>query len=114
VLTLDGAKFRANENDRAPLLVTLHVPALDASQIAWPRHERHEGNFVLLVRLLNSGRFEIFEDRVDDAGEPADGPEGVVRAPCYKLAHMLCSLGNACACQFTNLRIIFCLEHYRV
>ena len=60
----DTARRRSSKDRRAPRFATFHVPPLGAHHRAWPRHERGEGDAVLLVRLLHAGGAQVLEDHL--------------------------------------------------
>ena len=64
IRTGDGAKFGTDEDGGAFLVfrVALSVSALGADEIAGPRFEARKGDFVLFMRLLHAGGFEVFQD----------------------------------------------------
>src|SRR5262249_49766034 len=68
---LDGAKLWADEDRRALLSLAFEVVSFGTDEIAGPRRECGEGDFVLLVRLLHASDLEVFQDHL---GEGFLGP----------------------------------------
>ena len=65
----DRAELRADKDGGAflgaRLPIALHVAAFCAHQVARPRRERGEGDLVFLVRLLNAGGLQVFQNHLD-------------------------------------------------
>ena len=57
-------RILADENGGAFFLVAFKVAAFRANQVARPRGQRGEGDAVFLVRLLDAGRFQIFQNHL--------------------------------------------------
>jgi len=73
VWTGHRAELGADEDTGAALGVAFHVAAFGADEFARPAAEREELDAVFLVRLLDSGGFEVFEDHVLEGSHAGDG-----------------------------------------
>ncbi len=62
IRSLNGTEFGAYEDGSAFLGRPFQISTFGANQFAGPRSERSESNLVLLVRLLDAGGLEIFQD----------------------------------------------------
>ena len=71
----DGSELGANENGGAFLhaclliafeLSTFKITTFSADQITGPGGERGEGDLVILMRLLDAGGLEIFQDHLHE------------------------------------------------
>ena len=67
ISTLNRAKLGADEDGSAFFHVPFHITSLSTDEIAWPRRERGEGDFVLLMRLLHAGGLQILQDHLREA-----------------------------------------------
>ena len=74
------AELGANEDSCTLLARAVFIQTFAAYQIARPWHQRREGNFVFLVRLLYSCGFKVFKNYLHEV------------ACCVVLGLLLCHL----------------------
>ena len=85
----DGAELGADE-DPGPLLagaLALGVNALGTDEMPWPGLEGGEVDLVLLVRLLDPGGLEVFEDDLDEG--PLAAEFGLLPLACFQRVDQL-------------------------
>ena len=67
VQSLDGSEFGTDEDGSPFFGFSFQIPAFGTDQIARPRGERRERDFVFLVSLLDSGGPQVFQDHLGKA-----------------------------------------------